>query len=66
MVKMLDVICQIADMKQVDYRTTLAVSTLIDLLVAKGIITRDEFARQAAELEDATMAEVLKARRMGE
>lgn len=65
MVKMLDVISQIADMKQVDYRTTLAVSTLIDLLVAKGIITRDEFSRQAAELEDATMAEVLKARRMG-
>ena len=52
-------------MKQVDYRNTLAVSTLIDLLLAKGIITREEFARQAAELEDATMAEIIKARRMG-
>ncbi len=58
------IVTQLGDMKNVDYRNTLAISTLIDLLIDKGILTRDEFARKAAELEADTMAEIITKRRM--
>lgn len=45
----------LADMKEVDYKNTLAITTLIDLLIEKGVITRDELASRAQKL-DATGA----------
>ncbi|HEY3367565.1 MAG TPA: hypothetical protein VGK74_21110 [Symbiobacteriaceae bacterium] len=47
----IDLIAAIADMKTVDYRNTLALATLIDLLVQKGLFTREEFAQRAQQLE---------------
>jgi hypothetical protein len=41
---------RLADMKAVDYRNTVALAALIDLLVEKGLLTRDELARAAARL----------------
>lgn len=47
----IDLIGALADMKEVDYKNTLAITTLIDLLVGKGIITAAEFATRARELD---------------
>jgi hypothetical protein len=41
----------LADMKEVDYKNALAISSLIDLLIQKGIITRDEIAGQMLHLD---------------
>lgn len=41
----------LADMKEVDYKNTLAITTLIDLLVEKGILSRDEVAARAQQLD---------------
>lgn len=54
---------QIADLKEVDYKNTLAVATLIELLIEKGIISRIEFSQKARELELATEAEITLTRR---
>lgn len=60
----IEVVGQLADLKTVDYRNTLAISVLIDLFIDKGLITRDEFVRKAAELEGETMAEIIMKRRI--
>ncbi|EAX46866.1 hypothetical protein TcarDRAFT_0554 [Thermosinus carboxydivorans Nor1] len=60
----IDIVGQIADMKTVDYRNTLAISVLIELLVEKGLFTRQEFAAKAAELEQASLAEIILKRRL--
>lgn len=44
----------LADMKDVDYKNTLAVTTLIDLLIEKGLITREEMAARAQRLDAAS------------
>ncbi|MDF2930153.1 MAG: hypothetical protein K0Q75_2391 [Anaerospora sp.] len=59
-----EVVGQLADLKSVDYRNTLAISVLIDLFIDKGFITRDEFVRKAAELEGETIAEIIMKRRI--
>jgi len=43
----------LADMKEVDYRNSLAVSALIELLIEKGLITRQEVAARAQMLDAA-------------
>lgn len=47
----IDLYGALADMKDVNYKNTLAITTLIDLLVSKGIITRAEVAHRARELD---------------
>ncbi|HLN60428.1 MAG TPA: hypothetical protein VK464_02675 [Symbiobacteriaceae bacterium] len=47
----IDLYATLADMKEVDYKNTLAITALLDLLVAKGIITRDEVAATAQRLD---------------
>jgi hypothetical protein len=42
---------KLGDMKDEHYRNTLAISTIIELLVDKGIITREELAIKAEELD---------------
>ncbi len=42
----------LADLKDVDYKNTLAITTLIDLLVEKGIISRAEMAERARRLDE--------------
>lgn len=41
----------IADLKQKDYKNALAVTSLIDLLIKKGIITVEELASRAQDLD---------------
>ncbi|MNW55855.1 hypothetical protein D3C74_335430 [compost metagenome] len=42
---------KLADLKEEHYRNTLALSTIIELLIDKGILTREEVERKAAELD---------------
>lgn len=62
---MLDVVGQIADMKEVDCKNTMAIAVLIELLIDKGYFTRQEFAHKASQLENDTMAEILLMRKFG-
>lgn len=43
----------LGDMKDVAYKNTLAITTLIELLVEKGILTREEIAGRARKLDAA-------------
>jgi hypothetical protein len=60
----IDIVGQLADMKNVDYKNTLAIAVLIELLVEKGLFTRQDFARKAAEMEGSCLAEIALSRRM--
>lgn len=60
---MLELAGQIADMKDTDYKNTLAIAVLMELLIDKGIFSRDEFAQKARSLEQASLAEIIAARR---
>lgn len=46
-----DLYATLADMKEVDYKNSLAITALIDLLVEKGLITRAEIATKAMRLD---------------
>ncbi|HYG59032.1 MAG TPA: hypothetical protein VD902_13310 [Symbiobacteriaceae bacterium] len=43
----------LADMKDVAYKNTLGLTALIDLLVSKGVITKDELSARARLLDEA-------------
>lgn len=58
----IDIYAKLGDLKEIDYRNTLAIATLIELLVDKGIITRQEFARKAHSLDAMTTDEVVNLR----
>ena len=42
---------KIADLAESHYRTTLALSALVELLVERGVLTPEEFHRKASALE---------------
>jgi hypothetical protein len=46
-----NLIALLADLKEVDYKTTLLVSTVIDILIDKGICTRKEIYERMMELD---------------
>lgn len=54
----LDLVGQIADLKEIDYRNTLAIASIIELLIDKGIINRNDIALKASQLERLTLDEV--------
>lgn len=47
----LNIYSTIADLKEIDYRNTLALAALVRLLEKKGIITSDEFSVAASHLD---------------
>ncbi len=47
----LELVSQVSDMKHDQYRQLLALSTLIELLVEKGILTPDEIREKATQME---------------
>lgn len=53
---------QIGDLKEIDYRNTLAIATLIELLIEKDIITRQEFARKSYYLDNMSLEELKQLR----
>jgi hypothetical protein len=58
-----NIIGQIADLKDTDYKNTLAITTLLELLIEKNFFSREEFAQKATELENATVREISLQRR---
>lgn len=54
----IDIYAKIGDLKDIDYRNTLAIATIIELLVEKGIITRQEFSRKAFVLDNMSTDEL--------
>ena len=55
----IDITAQLGDIKEVNYRNTLAIATLIEILCEKNIINKHEFYKYAHKL-DAMSAEDLK------
>ncbi len=54
----LDILAQLSDMKDVDYRNTLALASIIEVLVDKGIINRVDIAKKAQELDSMSIEEI--------
>ncbi|MFZ5965554.1 MAG: hypothetical protein ACOYVK_00040 [Bacillota bacterium] len=54
----IDVYAQIGDLKEVDYRNTLAIATIIEILVGKGFIDRKEFMQIAQRLDNMSVEEL--------
>jgi hypothetical protein len=46
-----NIVGQLADLKEDQYRLTLALSTLMELLIEKGLITDEDIARKAHEVD---------------
>ncbi|MBL0385102.1 hypothetical protein JJB07_00460 [Tumebacillus sp. ITR2] len=46
-----DLIAQLADLKEVDYKNTLVLTAVVELLVEKGILTRQEVIQKARQLD---------------
>lgn len=61
---LLDIVGEIADMKETDCKNTMAIAVLIELLIEKGYFTRQEFAQKASQLENDTLAEILLLRKL--
>ncbi len=53
----IQIIAGLADLKTADYKQTLAISTLIELFIDKGLFTRQEFGAKAAALDRAALQE---------
>lgn len=58
----LEVFSQIADLKEIDYKNTLAIASMIEVLIDKGLISKREIARKAYELEHITSEEIASKR----
>ena len=58
-VNKLDVIAQIGDKKEVEYRNTLAITSIIEVLLEKNIISREDFAKKAEELDRLALLETV-------
>lgn len=54
----LEVYSQIADLKEMDYRNTLAIASMIEVLIDKGIIEKNDIAKKAYELEHMTSEDI--------
>lgn len=58
----LDIVGQLADLKEIDYKNTLAIASIIELLIDKGIINRNDIALKALQLESMTIDEIRDSR----
>ncbi|KGG79508.1 hypothetical protein Y919_11570 [Caloranaerobacter azorensis H53214] len=54
----IDIISQLSDLKEIDYRNTLAIASIIEVLVDKGIINRNDIAIKAKQLDSMSAEEI--------
>jgi len=54
----IDIWAQLGSLKDVDYRNTLAIASIIELLVEKGIIDRNEVAIKARKLDSMSLEQL--------
>ena len=60
----INIIGQIADLKDTDYKNTLAITALIEIFIEKGLFTREDFSHQAQILENSTLTDIISQRRL--
>jgi hypothetical protein len=53
-----DIIGEIADLKDIDYKNTLAIVSLIELLIEKKILTKKDIAQKAQYLDGLTIEQL--------
>ncbi len=58
----IDLIKQLSDLKNIDYRNTLAIATIIELLIEKNHITRQEFIKKSKHLDRMSLEELKQLR----
>lgn len=60
----LDIMTQLADLKEIDYKNTLAIVSIIELLIEKNIINRTDITKKAQFLDNLTVEQlrILKTR----
>ena len=63
-INIVDILGQISDLKNVDYRNTLAIATLIELLIEKDVLNRHEFAKKAQQLDALSLEELRQFREL--
>ncbi|HAZ38046.1 MAG TPA: hypothetical protein DDX02_06400 [Clostridiaceae bacterium] len=51
MMSEIDILYQISNLKEIDYKNTLAITGIIEILIEKNIITRSEFIKKINELD---------------
>ncbi|RKD28759.1 hypothetical protein [Thermohalobacter berrensis] len=54
----IDILAKIGDLKENDYRNTLAIASIIEVLIEKGIVDRYDIARMARKLDSMTIEEI--------
>ena len=55
----INIMSQLSDMKEVDYRNTLALASIIEVLLEKKLITREDISKKATLLDQMAMDEYL-------
>ncbi len=53
----LEIISQLGDIKEVEYKNTLAFTSIIELLLEKNIISKEDISRKTEELDQMATAE---------
>lgn len=56
--KSIDIINEIADLKEIEYKNTLALVSIIELLIEKKIITRRDISKKADFLDNLTVEQL--------
>lgn len=46
-----DILYQISNLKEIDYKNTLVLTSLVEILIEKGVITRKELINKSKELD---------------
>lgn len=54
----IDVYSKISELKDVDYRNTLAIASIVEVLVDKGIIERNDIAKKSRLLDSMSLEEL--------
>ncbi|HZK34290.1 MAG TPA: hypothetical protein VFD33_03135 [Bacillota bacterium] len=54
----LEIISQLGDIKEVEYRNTLAITSIIELLLERNIISKEDIAKKAEELDELALTKV--------
>ena len=61
--KDVNIVSQLGKMKETDYRNTLAIATLIELLIEKGVITKQEFSSKSYQLDNMSLEDLKQRKR---
>lgn len=58
MMNEVDIVGEIADLKEIDYKNTLAIVSIIELLIEKKILSRTDISKKAQFLDNLTVEQL--------